>query len=640
MPATHSPTAAAINEVVAALRPHPPFAAMSAADVAYLARVSRLAYHSPGDLILGPGNRRPDHCYIIKQGTVRGERPSHPGPDTGLWELGAGEMFPLGALLGERGPTTAYRAAQDTFCLVFPVSDFDALMARSPPFRDFCSRRLAYLLDVVRANVQAEYVGGVTTRHDMSTPLAQLVHGAPVTVAASAAIGDALSLMETRRIGSLPVVDEHGHPLGLFTRHDVIGRVVLPQKNLGSAIAEIMTAPAVTLALSATAADAALAMAQGGVRHLVLTHADGTVGGVVSERDLFQLHRLSAREMGQSLRRAADLPTLVQCAADIRALSHALVAQGVGSGPLTKMISGLNDRLVARAIDLVKVEYDLSGVALCWLGLGSEGRAEQTIATEQYNAILFVPNDAETPEARVRESIVPFARAVNQALDRCGYPLSTADVMAGNPRWCLSLDEWRSMFAHWIDRGDAQALLGAAIFFDFRPLWGASEHADTLRRDVGSRALAAPRFRKQLADNARRSRPPLSWLGEIVASTDATGAEGIDVRLCAVMPIVDAARVLALGNGVAATGTVERMRAVAAPAGLASADVASWCDSFEYLQMLRLRTQHRRFAHELPPAADPDLVPLATLSALDRRVLKEALRQVRKLQQRLALDYP
>ena len=106
------------------------------------------------------------------------------------------------------------------------------------------------------------------------------------------------------------------------------------------------------------------------------------------------------------------------------------------------------------------------------------------------------------------------------------------------------------------------------------------------------------------------------------------------------MPITDGARILALAAGVAGTGTIERLREAGARKGIDDADVANWCDAFEYLQMLRLRTQHRRITHALPPSGNPNLLPLASLSALDQRVLKESLRQVRKLQQRLEVDYP
>ena len=135
-----------------------------------------------------------------------------------------------------------------------------------------------------------------------------------------------------------------------------------------------MSAPAITLPLTATAGDAALLMARRGIRHVVLVDAAGALAGVVSERDLFSLQRLSVRELASAIRRAADIPTLVQCATDVRALSYALVAQGVASGQLTRMISSLNDQLAVRILELVTPQHDLDGLTLCWLGMGSEGR--------------------------------------------------------------------------------------------------------------------------------------------------------------------------------------------------------------------------------------------------------------------------
>ncbi len=212
--------------------------------------------------------------------------------------------------------------------------------------------------------------------------------------------------------------------------------------------------------------------------------------------------------------------------------------------------------------------------------------------------------------------------------------------MAMNARWCLTLDEWRDVFAQWIDRGDPESLLAVSIFFDFRSLWGDAALAESLREFVAPRAQANARFQKQLAENAMRNRPPLSWRGEIVERTDASGAEGIDIKLFGSMPITDGARLFALATGVHSTGTLARLAEGGARKGVASADLVDWRDAFNYLQMLRLRTQHRRIRHEIPTSDNPNLVPVASLSTLDLRVLKEALRQVRKLQQRLSLDYP
>ena len=623
------------------LKPHAPFASMSDAHLDRIVRASQVRYFGPGEVVLAPGTGRPAHCYVVRQGTIRGERPGAAAA-SGLWELAAGEMFPLRALLGHRGATSVYRATEDTFCLVFPTATFDALIATSPVFQDFCTRRLSHLLDLSRDRLQAEYAATLTEARGLATPLAELLRQGPITCRPETPLAEALRTMEHHRIGSLPVVDATGMPLGVFTRQDVIGRIVLAQRALEAPMRDVMSAPVITLPADATAGDAALVMARSGIRHVVVVRRDGTVAGVVSERDLFSLQRLSVRELSSAIRRASNVAALAQCAADIRALSHALVAQGVAAAPLTRMISSFNDQLTQRVLDLCAPRHDLQRVALCWLGFGSEGRGEQTIATDQDNGLIFGSLRDGDSAAAIRARLLPFAREANEALAQCGYPLCQGGVMAMNPQWCASYEEWHSTFAHWIDRGDPESLLASSIFFDLRPLWGDASLAHRLRADIAVRAQANPRFLKQMSDNALANRAPLNWLGELRTAEDASGVEGIDLKMHGSVPFVDASRILALARGITATGTVERLQESAAHGGLPADEARSYGEAFEFVQMLRLRAQHRRATNGSAPedGGKANRVALADLSDLDRRILKEALRQARKLQQRLEVDYP
>ncbi|NCZ53500.1 MAG: hypothetical protein EBY81_06365, partial [Verrucomicrobia bacterium] len=107
----------------------------------------------------------------------------------------------------------------------------------------------------------------------------------------------------------------------------------------------------------------------------------------------------------------------------------------------------LNDKLGCRVLELEALKHDLGGLGFCWIALGSEGRLEQTLATDQDNGIIFTANG---PPEQIRERLLPFAQAVNQALDQCGFPLCKGGIMAGNPQWCLSIDEWQARFGEWI----------------------------------------------------------------------------------------------------------------------------------------------------------------------------------------------
>ena len=279
------------------------------------------------------------------------------------------------------------------------------------------------------------------------------------------------------------------------------------------------------------------------------------------------------------------------------------------------------DALTARLYTLLCAQHGLAPDAACWLAFGSEGRGEQTIATDQDNGLIHPggPGDAERWRA--------LGAAVNDALAACGYPLCKGGIMAGRPECCLSTEGWRERFAHWIDHGAPQDLLNASIFFDLRPVAGNAALAAPLRRFVAERAPATPRFLNQLALNALTHRPPLAWHGGLAG-------DSLDLKLQGTALFVEAARVLALAAGVGATGTRARLEAVAGPLKLPAAEVATWAAGFEYLQLLRLGVQAGD-----AEAANPNLCAVAELNEIDRRVLRETLRAARRLQQRVELDW-
>ena len=142
-----------------------------------------------------------------------------------------------------------------------------------------------------------------------------------------------------------------------------------------------MTSPVLTASADETVADAMLRMAERTIRHLPVVR-DSELIGVVTERDLFALQRRSLRQIGDSIRVARTTQTLRQAADDIREWSLSLVAQGVSPEFVTGLISRLNDQLTGRLLALTAQAHDIDLATMCWLALGSEGRQEQTIATD------------------------------------------------------------------------------------------------------------------------------------------------------------------------------------------------------------------------------------------------------------------
>jgi CBS domain-containing protein len=610
-----------------ALAAYAPFSQLAEADLDFVARRAELAYFARGEAIVSPASGAPQACWIVKQGLVEGRRPGDPD-DAPSVSLTPGESFPVGALMADRPVSSTYTAAGDVFCWTLKKADFDELVRRSAPFLDFCRRRTAALLDLSNRALQANYAQQATQWRSMATPLADVVRRPPVTVAAATPLREVFETMERERVGSVIV----GEAEGIFTRQDVIGRIVLPGVPMDTPIGAVMTAPLLALDARATVAEAMLLMAERTIRHVPVRGEDGALAGVVTERDLFVMQRQTLRGIGDAIGAAHDAGALRPVADDIRAWSATLVAQGVAAAFVTRLISRLNDQLTLRLIRLEAAAHGVSLERAGWLALGSEGREEQTIATDQDNG-LVLPDDATDAD---RERMLAFAKAVNAALDACGYPLCQGGIMAGNPKWCLRRGEWQALFDGWIDRGDPDSLLAANIFFDFRALAGDASLAAGLRTRVTERAAANARFLKQMADNAQRSAPPPSWTGGLLGNLFASEAAEVDLKRNGTAPFVDGARLLALAHRVPVTGTAERLEALGRAGVVPAEEARGWVDSFQFLQSLRLRVQHAR----LEPVANPNLLDTRTLSDIDRRILKEAFRQARRLQQRLAVDYP
>ena len=649
MAAPATPSSSLLAALAAEVARHAPFSQMAPEHVALFVAGCKQQYHAPGEVVLGPHSGPVQALMLVRQGSVSGrpgsaqagqgggsgEGAGESAGDAdrdGTFELLAGDLFPVGAVLAGRAVTSTYTAQADTFSLALPLAQVQQLLALSPPFAGFLQRRVAHYIELSRQAVQKAWASQTLAAQSLEARLGSLPRKQPLACSPATPLAEALAQMHARRVGSVLVVDEGLSPLGILTRHDILGRVTLPQLPLQTPLAQVMSAPVRSLDIEHTLQDAALLMTRHSIRHVPVTEA-GRVVNIVSERDLFALQRLSLKQLSTQIRAAADEATLRVLAAQIRQFARHLLGQGVQARQLTELVSHLNDVLTERLVQLVAARRGLDLAQACWLAFGSEGRGEQTVATDQDNGLVFSSTE---PEAD-RSKWLAFGQEVNEALDAAGYPLCKGGIMAGQPACCLSVDEWRQRFMQWMRQGEPEDLLNASIFFDLRPLCGHTALAEALAALPAQQALHAPRFMRLMVDNALRRAAPLNWRGAL-ATHDEDGHQWFDLKLQGTAIFVDAARLFTLAQGLPALGTRARLEAAAPGLRVAAQEAEAWVGAFEFLQMLRLRVQ-------LAPAAAPsdpknaNRVDVATLNDIDRRMLKEAVRVARRLQQRLEMDF-
>ena len=624
------------GNTLAFLKNHAPFNKMKADALQCFAEKAQITFYPAGSLIVGPDSGNVRYFYLIESGKVQARQAGEVTvTEYSILSLGAGECFPIGAVTAGRPSTNSYTAVDDVFCYQLPAEDFMALLVSSPEFNLFCTQYIASLLNQSRQQLQLQFAQRASEQQTLNSPLAGIGSRTPITVSPETTVRAALETMSKAGIGSLVIAGEDRKPVGVFTRSDLLDRVVLADLPLTAPISQAMSTTPLKLEEHATAYDAMLAMASNGIRHVLVTDAEGKLTGVVSERDLFALQRVGLRQVRQTIDSAQNIETLQQANNDIRQLAFNMLAQGVGAEQLTQFISALNDALTRRVLQLNLENHNFDGIEWCWLAFGSEGRDEQTFVTDQDNGIVFACDDTAAVDS-LRQRFLTFALDVNKDLDRCGFTLCKGNIMASNPQWCLTLNEWKEQFSTWIRVPQPEALLNATIFFDFRPLFGKFELAESLRRHLLIQTQSSPMFLKAMAHNALDVEPPLGKIRDFLTDLEPGHPGKIDLKKYGSRIFVDVARIYALSTGVHNSNTVQRLRLASQRLSIRTDEINAVLEGLNFIQFLRLRHQ----CLDVEPGAQGDnLINPDDLNELDRRILKESFRQARKIQTRLKLDY-
>ncbi|ADC72354.1 putative CBS domain and cyclic nucleotide-regulated nucleotidyltransferase [Thioalkalivibrio sp. K90mix] len=612
------------------LSAHAPFDQLEPDALEFLLPRLENRFYARGARITDPDAGPARRFHIIRQGRIRGETPSEDEQLSGkAWELIPGECFPIGALLGRRAVHTVHRAAEDTVCLELDLEDFDRLRSRSRVFNDFCTRRLANLLDRLQQGLDTLSSRDGGAAGQLNTPLALRIARSPVTCRPDTHLREVLTTMRDERVGSVVAVDAEQRPVGIFTLRDLLARVALKDVGLDTPLDAVMTPGPVALEESAPGFEGIEAMTEHGMTHLCVVR-EGRLVGVLGERDLLTSQPLTLDGLVREIRRADSVAAIAERLRQVPRLIEAVVGQGAEADQVLRLITRLNEHATRRVLALLRPQYEaIEGIDFTWLAFGSQAREEQALVTDQDNGILF---DAEAGDAdAIRERLLPYAKAVNEALAECGFMLCPGNIMAGNPECCLSGPEWDRRFTRWIEQGTPEHLLKSTIFFDLRAVDGDHGPVEALRTQLLQKTAYNSRFRRQMAANQQAFRPPLGLFGEI-----RSGAHGIDIKKQGLTPFVDAARVIALAAELPATRTHERLDQAVTAEVMRESDARDYHAALRYLQMLRLRAQQKALREGRD---DDNRIRPEELGTLEGRILKESFRQARKLQGQLEVQY-
>jgi CBS domain-containing protein len=605
-----------MQEIARLLAAHPPFDGLPPQALEQTAATVEIAYFPRGASILRQGGEPSRHLHVIVKGVVELRQADEHGASELVETLGEGETFGQLSLLSRAPHLWDVVAREDVLAYLIPAEQvgrlrhqagFEALLAGR------AGDRLRRALAARREPAPLEL---------FSVRASDLIDRPLVTCDPGESVAEAARRMRDQQVSSLVV---RARPPGLVTASDLRDRVLAAGRSGETPVEVVMTVPLQTMPAEATLGEVLVSMVERGIHHLPLVK-EGQLVGIITDTDLLRHESRHPLFVRRQLDRAAEPAGLAAYAGEVTAAAVRLVGAGSPAGDVTRFVASAHDALYARVARDGEAVLGPPPCPYALLVLGSGARGEPTLRTDQDHALVL----ADDPPADAGEWFAALAEHLTATLERCGLPRCPGGVVATNPDRCLSRRAWQQQFGSWIQEPEEEALLDAAICFDFRQVHGDLD-AEQALRPVIRRAAGNRRFLGRLARAALRRRPPLGFLRRLRG--DYHGR--VDLKAHGTAPIVDLARLLALEAGSAEIPTVARLR-VATERGTIGRTAADLAAAFEYLQEVRLRHQ----AAQVKAGAVPDdLIALAALGPLERRWLKDAFHLLHTCQESVRITF-
>jgi len=442
-------------------------------------------------------------------------------------------------------------------------------------------------------------------------------------------------IMTKKNVGAILVVEDT-LPIGIITDKDLRNKIVTGEYPITTTAGEIMTTPVITYPKKMTITQAQMAMMKSNISHLCLTK-DGTTNskavGMLSKHDVMVSLGNNPAVLIKAVKRAKKFKNLKPIRASIMHLLQGYLDQNIPMTLTSKIITELNDACTKQviAIALTKMKTP-PPVKFAWLALGSQGRSEQLLQTDQDNALVYedVPEELE---AETKKYFLELATHVNKGLFDIGYDYCPAEMMASNPKWCLSLGQWKSQVYHWITNPGKNEVLLSFIFFDYSLSYGDSELVNNLSEFIFESIKANPVFYIHLVSGALQSPSPTGFFRQFLLEQNGANKDFFDIKSRALMPLADAARVLILSHSVKSiSNTAERFEKLA-ELEPNNRELYLAC-AYSYKVLLKFRTKQGLLHND-----SGQYIALESLSKLEKIKLKSTFKTIKELQELITIRF-
>ncbi|NRB67703.1 MAG: cyclic nucleotide-binding/CBS domain-containing protein [Vibrio sp.] len=620
---------AELLEIKNFLSQHPPFDELEDDVLNLVTKHVEISYFREDTPVIHFGDEIHD-LYMVRSGVVEVYRRK-------------GELYNRldeGALFGQMGLLTnnkvrfPAKATKDTLVYCIPEAIFQELYDNHETFADFVE-----VEDTARLR---QAVSSTNEQNDLTTSKVRtLLTGDAPFLEKTETIQNAAIKMAEENVSSLLIIDpdiledneEDNSPLvGIITDRDLCTRVLAEGLDANDEVSSVMTTEVISLDHNAYVYEAMLTMLRYNVHHLPVLKDKKPIG-IIEATDIVRYESQNSLLLVSSIFQQQSIEELAALSEQVKDSFVRLVNEDANSHMVGSAMSVIGKSFKQRIIELAEEELGEPPIPYCFLALGSMGRDEQILVTDQDNAIIL---DNSYVKEQHDAYFSALAKKICDGLNECGYTYCTGDIMATNPEWRMTRTEWEECFADWIDDPNPKALLNASIFFDLVGVYGRLKWAEQLNGFIVRRSRKNNRFLACLARNAMNRTPPLGFFKDFVMEKDGQHKNSINLKRRGTAPLADLIRVHALAVGSRSTNSFERLDDIHEAGILPKGKARDLRDALEFISMVRIRHQALDVENEIEP--DNNIEP-ENLSDFERRNLKDAFQILSNAQNFLKFRY-
>jgi CBS domain-containing protein len=613
------------------LKNHIPFSELSLNDLYNISLSVTVLTVEKNETIFKIGDVLHDSFYVVASGLVHISLISD-AEENLIDKPSVGEVFGLRPFFAKNNYATTAKAIQDSILYAIPVAVFKPFVANNTKVLDFLLQSFASASSDATENTGMSFANeGVKTYESQSEIqfFQSLEYNKkPLLVASEETIQQVAQKMTDALLGCA-LVHQQDVPIGIVTDVDLRNKVATGRFYITALVSKIMSTPVITVPENTSLAEAQLLMLQNNITHLCVT-ADGSdktkIVGVISQQDLIFAQASNPGVLIKEIKRAPNGIELHKIRNKFEEFIQSSIEKKIPLSHINTIAGEVNNALIKRAIELTILDLGSPPVRFGWFSIGSQGRKEQLIFSDQNSFLVYEDVVAEKNHL-VKNYFIQLSKKVVSILEVVGYGTSENYYNSSNPEWCKSFSEWVAQFHLWMNfTGDKTAHI-PSLFFDYELAYGALDIEENLNNVVFQNGSNTKKFFAYLGAETLKRPAPLTFFKQFIFEEEGIHKGLFDIKNRAILPLVDAARVLILSHKIkGVTNTFLRFKQLAITEPKYAEIYLNAADAF--MDLTKIRTKEG-----LKNNTNGQYIAIEEISKSDREKLKNALLPMKELEE-------